>query len=256
LTEHPVKTKEDFKTLIWMFENMSLHPSMDNFIRDYNDIGNRGLCMPVVGTEGKTSFQSMVESWVGTEELVYFLEDCPEAVEECLAAMQAKALESVAISVDSPAEAFIFWEDSSTQNISPGLFRKYSAPEIEGYAAIMKPAGKKLVHHACGHIKSLIPLMAGTGIDCIESITPPPTGNIELSEAFDLLPEHIALIGGIDPVFLLNASLCELRGYVEALIKNTNGRRFILANSDSCPPGVAVEKFMLISEVLKGQDNI
>jgi hypothetical protein len=29
--------------------------------------------------------------------------------------------------------------------------------------------------------------------------------------------------------------------------------RYILANSDSCPPGVAIEKFLLVSKMVRSQ---
>ena len=90
----------------------------------------------------KTSFQSLIEHWVGTEELVYALADYPETVEECLQVMDRKALESVEISVKSPAEAFIFWEDSSTTNISPAYFDKYTAPAIKDVGRYRTCLGK------------------------------------------------------------------------------------------------------------------
>ena len=117
LMEHPVKTVDDLKTLIYINENMVITPAMDKFLSDYRDIGNRGLYVPLIGSEGKTSFQSLIEYWVGTEELVYMLADFPEAVEECLSVMSENSIKTAEISVESPAEAFIFWEDSSTTNI-------------------------------------------------------------------------------------------------------------------------------------------
>ena len=179
--------------------------------------------------------------------------DYPEWIDTCLAAMREKSIQTAAISAESTAEGFLFWEDSSTTNISPDYFVKYAAPEIKEWAKIIKSAEKILVHHACGHIKNLLPLMAETGIDCIESISPPPTGDIEVWDAFDVLPDHISLIGGIEPTVLLNATNEELQKYVlhllEKITEANNGRRFILANSDSCPPGVSIEKFKLITQL-------
>lgn len=252
LTEHPVKTEEDIKILLYIYENTSLSSSMDKFIQDNKEIGDRGLLVPLIGIEGKSSFQSLIEYWVGTEELVYMLTDYPKTVEDCLAVMTERSLESVAISVDSPAEAFIFWEDSSTTNISPSYFEKYASPEIKGYAKHVKSAEKKLIHHACGHLKGILTQMAATGIDCIESISPPPTGDIELWDAFKLLPDEICLIGGIEPTVFLNSGFDELRIYTENLINRVEGKRFILANSDSCPPGVSIEKFKLVSDIVRG----
>lgn len=251
LTEHPIKTQEDFKVLTYINENMRVEPYLDDFQVKYEKMGERCLIVPIIGTELKTSFQSLVEHWVGTEELVYALEDYPETVEECIHAMRRNALDSARISVQSPAEAFIFWEDSSTTNISPSYFEKYAMPEIIEWSKILHREGKLLIHHACGHIRALIPYMAKAGIDIIESISPPPTGNIEIWEAGEMLPDNIGLIGGIEPTVFLNSSLQELEIYVEELLTRMKGKRFVLANSDSCPPGVSLEKFKLVSEIVR-----
>lgn len=251
LIDHPVKNLEDFKILTYINEDMQLIPHFDEFIHDYKTIGERGLYIPVIGSEMKTSFQSLVEHWVGTEELAYALADYPEKVEECLNAMKKNSIESAKISVESPAEAFIFWEDSSTTNISPWQFERYSVPEINEWGKILHHEGKHLIHHACGHLKALLPLMANTEVDMIESISPPPTGNIELWEARQMIPENIGLAGGIEPTILLNSSMEELEEYVLDLLKKMGTNRFILANSDSCPPGVMKEKFNLITDIVK-----
>lgn len=251
LMEHAIKTEDDFKVLTYIYEDLKVLPHVKDFAEEHRSVGERAMCLPVIGTEGKTCFQSMVEHWVGTEELVYSLMDYPEAVEECLAVMQKKAVETVRISAESPAEAFIFWEDSSTTNISPAYFEKYAMPEISNWSEILHDAGKYLVHHACGHLKALLPLMAQTGVDMIESVSPPPTGNVELWEAREILPQNIGLVGGIEPTVFLNSNMEELDAYVRKLIEKMQGARFILANSDSCPPGVACEKFKRVTDIVK-----
>lgn len=251
LTGHPVKDEEDFKVLQYMTENTVVFENIKPFEEEYRLIGENGLHLPLLGVYGKTAFQSMVEQWCGTVDLVYALYDFPEVVEECLAVMYEKDLETVKISCKSSAEGFIFWEDSSTTNISPDMFSKYTAPEINQWGKVIHEHDKLLVHHACGHLKDLLPLMAKTEIDIIESISPPPTGNIEIRDAIKLLPEHIGIIGGIEPTFIENCSLDMLEKKVHDLIGTMRGKRFVLANSDSCPPGVSYEKFTLVSDIVK-----
>lgn len=250
LLEHPIKREEDFKILTYLNEDMVLEKSISNFCNDYDNLGERGLYLPVIGSEMKSSFQSLVEHWVGTEELVYAVSDYPDTVEECLNVMRQRSIDSVKISVESPAEAFIFWEDSSTSNISPSYFNKYIADEINAWGEIIHASGKYLIHHACGHLRSLMEHLAKTKIDMIESISPPPTGNIEIWEAREMLPEYIGLIGGIEPTVFLNSTVEELEAYVINLLKKVNNKRYILANSDSCPPGVSLEKFRMIRRLL------
>ena len=247
LVEHPVKTVEDLKTLQWIHEHADavINPDAET---GWRETGDRGLYVPLIGGNLKTCFQSMVEHWVGTEMLVYLLADEPEAVEDCLAAMRYASDKTAKFCADSPMEAFLFWEDSSTTNINPAMFQKYTAPEIRFWADTLHASGKLLLHHACGHLKALLPLMAETGVDAIESISPPPTGNIDIADAYRLLPQHIALIGGLEPIFMQDCSAEELDARVEHLLTVGKDRRFVLANSDSCPPAVQEWKFRQVSD--------
>jgi uroporphyrinogen-III decarboxylase len=159
----------------------------------------------------------------------------------------------VRISVESPAQVFISWEDSSTTNVSPVLFDRYIAPDLNRWGGVIHDAGKLLLHHACGHVRALLPTMAKEHVDAIESLSPPPTGNVEIWDARQTLGPEMGLIGGIEPVNFLNLDLPHLCAYVENLIDHMGAHRYILANSDSCPPGVALEKFILVSEMVRSR---
>jgi hypothetical protein len=41
-----------------------------------------------------------------------------------------------------------------------------------------------------------------------------------------------------------------LRVYVEELLERMQPAHYVLANSDSCPPGVTVEKFRLVTQIV------
>jgi len=250
LTEHPVQEIEDLKIVQWIYEHLDIQSAgaADDMCRQ---TGERGLCVPVIGSESKTCFQSLLEKWIGTENLMYFLADEPEAVEECLETMRFASNKTVSCCTSSDAEAFIFWEDTSTTNINPSIFTQYVAPEISGWAKELHKAGKLLIHHACGSLKGLLPIMAQTGIDVIESISPPPTGNIDIPQALAVLPENIALIGGIEPVFFQECTEAQLVERVQYLLEATKRRRYVLANSDSCPPGVGESRLRLVSELVR-----
>lgn len=250
-TDHAVHTTEDFKILQYIHEHMEIVEDPEEFEKDFAQYGDQTLILPLVTVWGRSAFQSLIERWVGTENLVYALYDEPELVEECLAVMQRRDEDTVRAAVNTSADGFIFWEDSSTTNISPAMFEKYTMPPINRWGEIIHQNGKLLVHHACGHIKDLLPLMATMNIDAIESITPPQTGNVMLQEAVKVLPEHIALIGGLEPVRLLNGTTKDVCNDARQLLHDLKGHRFVLANSDSCPPGVDFEKLKSVAEVVK-----
>jgi len=260
LTEHPVKTREDIKILTYIMENTLITPDFTSFDAHAKNVGDDGLVVPVMISESKSAFQFMLEVYVGTEELNYMLADHPEEVENCLAVMWENSRKCADIAVESNAEAFIFWEDSSTLNVSPAQFTKYIRDEINYWGKKAHENGKYLIHHACGSLRGLMPILKDMEIDMIESISPPPTGDIELWDAYDILKTSeknnppIGLIGGIEPVMLLTLSEEDLIIYTQKLINNMKSAgcgRFILANSDSCPIGVDEKKFRLITELVK-----
>lgn len=251
VVEHPVKQREDYKILSYIVERMVIEPNYEPIQQAIEELGEDGLYMPLISPFLKTPFQALVEHFVGTQQLVYDLVDYPEEVEALLAVMSERAMEAVQIAVESPAEAFITWEDSSTTNVSPTIFARYIAPEITRWGQAVHAAGKLLVHHACGHVRALLPTMAEEAIDAVESLSPPPTGNIEVWEAQEILGSRVGVIGGIEPTYFLNFDLDGLRDYVEELLTQVNPCHYVLANSDSCPPGVSVEKFRLVTEIVR-----
>lgn len=252
LTEHPVKEEEDYKKVNCLFDNMTLTPDFTEYEKIEKQYGEDILLMPMLAPElnMKSSFQALLEFWVGTEELVYAVADYPEVVEETLEHMKRVSIEAAKICADSPAEFFTTWEDTSTTNISPSYYEEYILPEINEWCRILHEKNKCYIQHACGHLKDVISLMGGSLIDGIESISPPPTGNIEVWEAAEKIPSNMVLIGGIEPTAFLHSSLEELEVYVKNLLTRMKGKRFVLANSDSCPPGVELEKFKLVTKIV------
>lgn len=109
-------------------------------------------------------------------------------------------------------------EDASTTLYSPEFFNKHLKPIIREYCKIIKEAGEIAVVHACGHLKGLTKIikLKEIGMDCIESVSPPPTGNVNLHNFKKALP-GVCVMGGIHA----NAWLFELedfKKYVKELI--------------------------------------
>jgi hypothetical protein len=249
LTGHPVKTDTDFSILAYIAEDTILEPDFEHFTADWEKNPD-ALYMPLLCPQGKTAFQSMIEFWVGTEEMSYLEADSPEALKKALDAMQRNSMEAAKISASSPAEVFISWEDTSTTNISPAWYERYILPEINGWCGILHGSGKFYVQHACGHLRYLMPLIASSEIDAVESLSEPPTGNISMVEFSRHMPDRIAIISGIEPTFFMNSNKEELEEHIDMLCDHFKDRRFILANADSCPPSVNVEKFGIVTKRL------
>jgi uroporphyrinogen-III decarboxylase len=249
LIEHPLKTEEDFKIQLWIEEHSRLEMCDQTPVLDC--VNMDGLAIGILIPRAKTAFQSLVEHHVGTEELVYALYDYPDTVEALISAMVENDLKAAEMAADSAYTYFITWEDSSTQNYSPALYDRYIAPEISRFCGILDLREKRYAQHACGHVRDLLKSMREGGVKAVESLSSPPTGNVGIREARELLGSSVGIIGGIEPTAFLNLSMEELEPYVEQVISDASGGPFVLGNSDSCPPGVSVEKFKLVSRIAK-----
>jgi hypothetical protein len=251
LIEHPLKTEEDYKVQTWIEENTQIIRDPAPMSRHFSGDGREGLSLGILIPRLKSAYQSLVEYHVGTENLIYAQVDYPDTVNTLWQTMVAKDIEAVRMTVESEYEYFITWEDSSTQNYSPDIYERHIASEIRQWADILRINGKRYVQHACGHVRALIEPMRESGVMAVESLSTLPTGNLSLAEARALAGSKLGIIGGIEPTKFENLTMKGLASYVEQVIIEGQGGPFVLANADSCPPGVTLEKFKLVSDIAR-----
>jgi len=251
IIEHPLKTEEDYKVRTWIEENTTYEPDPEPLAEHFRGQGSEGLSLGQLVPRCKSAYQDLVEFFVGTEELVYAQVDFPDTVRTLWETMVANDLEAVKMSMESDHDYFITWEDSSTQNYSPAQYDEFIGSEIGEWCRLLEGTGKHYVQHACGHVAALTERMRDHGVFAIESISPPPTGNLTIKDARAMVGDTMGIIGGIEPTRFLNLSETELGPYVESVIEDAQGGPFVLANSDSCPPGVTMEKFKLVADVAR-----
>ncbi len=255
LMEHPLRMEDDYKTMLWIEEHTTLAVNLEPVREHFRNDGREGLSLgcPIHMRHGaalKSAFQALIEHYAGTVELVYALMDFSETVETLWQAMVANNIAAVRLAAEADAyDYFLTYEDSGTQNYSPDMYETYIASEIGQWCDILAASGKKYIQHACGHVKELIVPMKNSGVFALESLSPPPTGNISLKDARAAAGSSFGFIGGIEPTELLNRSIEELTPYVEQVIEDGRGGPFVLANADSCPPGVSPEKFRHIAAI-------
>ncbi len=251
LVEHPLKTEEDYKVQMWIEEHTTYDYAPDPVAAHFQGQGSEGLSLGMLIPRGKSAYQYLVEHLAGTEELVYALLDFPDTVRSLWQVMVARDREAVRIALESEYEYFITWEDSSTQNYSPTQYDQFIGSEIGEWCNLLNRAGKRYIQHACGHVAALTGRMRDHGTFAIESLSPPPTGNLTIRAARAMIGSTMGIIGGIEPTQFLNLTEAELGPYVESVIEDAQGGPFVLANSDSCPPGVTMEKFKLVADVAR-----
>ena len=101
-------------------------------------------------------------------------------------------------------DLFFFGNDIGSQEsllISPKSFDRFILPGIRRVVALAHKYGKKVAHHSCGAISSVIPKMIDAGIDILHPLQAKAKGMD--AESLSKFRNQLVFMGGIDTQHLL-----------------------------------------------------
>ncbi len=107
--------------------------------------------------------------------------------------------------------------------------------------------------HTCGKIGDRLELMAETGTNGIDTLDPPPLGNVEMEDAKRRVGDRLFLKGNIDPVNTI------LHGTPEKVFEEakkcievaSKGGGYILSTACSVPPHSSSENILMLYEAVE-----
>lgn len=126
--------------------------------------------------------------------------------------------------------------------ISPDQYREFVlAYERRVIEAIKAEYDIPVYTHTCGSIGDRLELLAATGTNGIDTLDPPPLGNVELSDAKTRVGGNLFLKGNIDPVntILLGSPEEVLAQATQCIKAAAPAGGYILSSACSIPPYAA-----------------
>ncbi|MFH1744259.1 MAG: uroporphyrinogen decarboxylase family protein [bacterium] len=107
--------------------------------------------------------------------------------------------------------------------------------------------------HTCGRIGDRLDLMEATGTDGIDTLDPPPLGDVELAEGKRCLGGRLFMKGNLDAVnTLLLGSVEDVRQAAEERIRiGGRGGGYILSSACSVAPRVPPENLLVLHDVVE-----
>jgi hypothetical protein len=214
--------------------------------------GEDGLMMVHVTQSPLKTFHWLA----GSENASLFMMDRPEEMQALARIHEEKALRLIENIVDqADAQVFISLDNLDSAFYPPSLYRRFCQEFFARAADIIHSRGKIFVVHACGHNKALMRLVGESRVDCLEGITPPPLGNVPLSEARRLTGyEHFTVNGGMDTSRLEIGHDAEraLHAYVRDLFARMGDKRhFIFASSCTTPVSTPWENLVFLRDAAR-----
>jgi hypothetical protein len=250
VTKHPVATRQDLKVLQYMYKNQEFKP---DYSRQYDRQKNwKGVGL-VSSSPPRSPFQTLIVGWAGVVNTVRLMMREPEELEETIQVMSEADDPIYEAICNSPTPSVYFGENLTSDVISPPIFRKYHMPYYKKRAKQLHAAGKFIFVHIDGTLRGILPLMGETGVDCAQSVTPAPVGDVPVEKLREVAGPDIILWGGLP-----GANFSRL--YPEKTIRqmamkvishHLQGHKFIMGVADQVPPDGDIKRVKMVTDLVE-----
>lgn len=222
------------------------------FRRWVRRVGDDGVVMANVTQSPLKTFHWLA----GAANASLFLIDHPEEMKALARIHEQKALALIEKMADAAeTEVFLSQDNLDSAFYPPYFYRDYCDSFYTQAAEIIHSRGKIFAVHACGHNKALLPLVGRSRVDCLEGITPPPMGDVNLPEARRLAGyEHFTVNGGMDATRLEihEDAEAQLHAYTRDLFAAMGDKRhFIYASSCTTPAMAPWENLKFLQDAAR-----
>ncbi len=178
--EHPVKSVDDFPAFQDVMEDVEYVVDAEAVAQVVADVGDSGVI--TLGAPS-TPVGMCVRLYTGVETLALAYKQHPAELRRMLEAMADSYARCYAALATTAADGVINYDDTTTNAISPAMFRELELPFLRRSADIMHARGKLLIHHACGHVLDLLPDFGESGLDAFDGPAAPPVANTTVGQA-------------------------------------------------------------------------
>jgi hypothetical protein len=249
LTEHLIKTEEDFRTAEYIIEHAEIVPQFDKILADEQDLGNNGFVVPCLH---RIPFQQALLEYLGEIPLFTALYDSPQLLDRLIYLLDQQLVEILHQMTDLPSIYVEFGDNLDGMMTNPKLFEKYSLPYYQKYADILHGQGKKVGSHTDGNLRPLLQLLAESGLDVCESFSPAPLTECTFQEAWETWKNGPMIWGGFpSPILEERTSEEQFREFVHRILETVGSQNIILGVGDMVLGNNLIERVEYIAKAVE-----
>jgi len=246
--KHFAENPADLPAFRCYLESLDYIPDYAEAARRREIIADNGV---VLIYTPRSPFMEMATTYVGLIHLVYLLNDAPEQMAEIFSLLESRHDQAAEIAVNAPADCVMIPENLSSEAVGAKYYKQYLRPYEQRWIERIRQAGKYSFIHMDGTLKGLLRLVAETGFDVIEAVTPSPSGDISMAEAMQLAGDHVILWGGLPGVIFTPAvSQADFEQHTIAVIRLMKQRpAYVLGVADQVPPDGLLERVAQVADL-------
>lgn len=180
-----LETAQDYAVMTYIVRHTDVTPDYEAYNRKDREMQPYGI--PLDST-GRTPNQVILVDWVGLENYAYHSVDLAGEMQELYEALLALYRKKVEIVAGGPGRFVSVLENFTAETLGPAKYKKLLLPVYQELFPSLQSAGKIVGTHYDGKLASCRHLIAQAPIDLIESLTPPPEGDMTLAECRAVWP--------------------------------------------------------------------
>ncbi len=163
-------------------------------------LGDKGIIRSHPFSAGQGSPWQSLCILMGTEPAIFAAMDEPDRVHEALKTILDMTLKTTELWHGIPADMVETGGGAGSNTvISPALFREFCLPYDRRQSDAFHAVGLKIVYHLCGGLMKQMDMVAQSGADGLETMTPKSMGgDCDLTEASRRIGDKLFFIGGFD----------------------------------------------------------
>lgn len=252
--EHAIKGPKDYRVLAHLFGNLKLTPAYERFLRWKEYVGDDGIAVGQgLGIACTSPIHFIQKTLIGATDFYLHYNDYQKEMKELAEALANAYNQLIEVLAESPADAILWSANVDDMITYASLYEKEFLPWCQKASDMLRTKGILLVMHPDGENKGLMDLIAQSGMDIADAVTPYPMTKVTIDEYYDrwCRTDILTIHGGIPEIFLLEESTTrdELKSYLDHLFKVISpGKRFIASIGDTTPPNADFDRLAYIAE--------
>jgi hypothetical protein len=227
--EYLVKSPRDYRVLHRALEDATFTANASYFEAAETEVGQRGI---TVGQMGRTPLMELQIDRAGLARFSMDLADGRPELMDLMDLMNVQMLEAARQAALTPAWYVKLWENLSLETIGAVVYRRHLVPQYRKLLEIFRAAEKRLLVHYDGKLRLIASDVAALDLG-IDSLTPPPEGDMSVAEARAAWPDKFLWLH--PPLGWHEETAAEFERRIRNMVRDAGPRRFCLMLSEEVP---------------------
>ena len=249
LTQHLIKSEEDYRIAEHIIEHTEIVPQFDKILHAERELGENGFVVPCLH---RIPFQQALLEYLGEVPLFTAIYDNPRLLDRLIQLLDQQFMQILQQLSDLPAIYVEFGDNLDGMMTNPKLFEKFNLPYYQKYSEILQGQGKNVGSHTDGNLKPLLHLLAESGLDVCESFSPAPLTECTFQEAWDIWKNGPMIWGGFpSPILEERTSEAQFQEYVHQILEIVGRQNIILGVGDMVLGNNLIDRVAYIAQAVE-----